>query len=215
MATPLTKFLPFVSAEAPGAGEPMLIDAIRDSCIEFCELSHAVRMTLDPVDLEVGVSEYEIAAPPGLAILRAMDVWLRGRKIAPTAPGDVRDPEILSGAVVRTGTPSAVVFVGGGSVIVDPAPNERVASGLIVRASLKPKRDSASVPDELYEDFVDTIASGALARLMAAGGNLPFANPGLAVAKRAMFRAGVLGAMLKASTGGQATMESRARLRRI
>ena len=58
--------------------------------------------------------------------------------------------------------------------------DKKYANGLTMRVALKPTRAAESVEDEIYEDYVETIAAGAISRLMLSP-EKPYTNEKLAI----------------------------------
>jgi hypothetical protein len=212
----LEDFVPYFAAEVPGAGEPLMLRVVLDTCIDICEQSHGIRLTLDPITLTADVPDYDVELPSGLALIKVTDAWVDGTSIQRILnPEDMRDSSTLTLTSTSRGQPNTLYFTGGTSFIVKPTPETTLTDGLVMFAAVKPKRDAVSVPDELLNDYAEVVAAGACARLMAMGGNQPFANTQLAPVKLAMYKAGVNRVMVKARLGGMGMRHPRVRIRRI
>lgn len=170
----LDKFLPYVLPNADGCPIPAAEQAIMSAAIEFCERSHAWNARLDPIAVDALTAEVDIDVEAGSAVETIITAEFAGKEIQPKSEADLI--EILGeGWRERTGTVTNFFLIGNAMrLVLIPAD----AGSLVVRAAYRPLRSSNVLPDVLFEEHVEAIASGALAKLYATP-NKPFSNPGL------------------------------------
>lgn len=169
----LTEFLPHVLPQVPGCADILAVHAIREAAIEFCERSLAAReeqaaQTLTAADLPL-----DVAVPTGARLVKVLAVTLDGSEL------DV--------AAWRQPNPTQLTLISPPSA----------SFTLALTVAYAPLRNASSVDDWLYQHYADGIAAGALARLMSMAA-MPFANPELAMFKRAAFLSAIDGARIEA-----------------
>lgn len=154
------RWLPFILPFAANCPTEIAIHHIRQSAIEFLELTHAWQQDLTPVMSIAGVDEYAMGVPPGAAAV----------KLFAFAANDVPGATIDGAAGRREsgwqrGGDLAAWVVDRQTVGINPAPQ---SDGIVLRfaASLKPSQAANEVPESVFENHADEIASGALARLL-------------------------------------------------
>ncbi len=169
---PLTSFLPRLLPNVMGCSEPLALQALLDSAIDFCDQSLAVVQTLDPVTLPAGVGSFELDTPNQTVVAQVLNVWFDGYLVAPQPQFQATD---LAGA---DGTPRYYygqeldeVY----NITFLPAPDTTVQNGTLVRAALKPTRTATQVPSVLFERYLDAVVAGAQAILHAVQ-DQPYSN---------------------------------------
>lgn len=188
-------FFPYVLTEVPGAPEPVVLLAIRNSCIEFCEKSLVLTRDHDPITLLQGINDYELEPPDGYLVVKVQKAWVENNPIDPIAPDIVRDAAVYNRlfASYSTGsgsTPKGYLQKEERSISVWPLPDKRYPNGLTLRVALKPTRASSQIDDVIFEDYAEIIASGALHRLMSSAGKA-YTSPELAGVHKLKFDQGV------------------------
>jgi uncharacterized protein YbdZ (MbtH family) len=210
-------FLSRVLIEVPGCAEISAIQAIRDACIEFCEKSLVLVRDHDPVTVQQGVVDYDLEPPTGTLVIKIMQAWLDDAKLEPAAPDQVRHAALYNRDYASyqsaASTPLVYVQKDERTVSLWPVPDKTYTNGLTMRVALKPTRSSSAVDDAIFEEYAETIASGALARLMISPGK-PYTNPQVSGAHRLMFGQGVNVARQR-SGHGHVRSNLSVRLRRI
>lgn len=158
----LTSFLPRLLPNVMGCSEPLALQALLDSAIDFCGNSLAVVQTLDPITVPSGTASFELDVPAQTSVAQVMNVWFDGMLIGP-------QPQFQATDVAGTnGTPR--YYYGeeideAYSLTFMPAPDVTVSNGTVVRVALKPTRNATTVPTVLFERYVDAIVAGAQAIL--------------------------------------------------
>jgi hypothetical protein len=160
--TPLANFdrwLPFVLPFAPNCPSEVAIHHIRQTAIEFLETTHAWQQELTPVLSIAGIDEYAMGLPPGAA---AVKLFAFAANDQPGTPVDGAAGRRLS----RSASGDLAAWVVDRSTVgVAPAPT---ADGILLRfsVSLKPTQAAIEVPESVFENHAEAIASGALYRLL-------------------------------------------------
>lgn len=158
---PLEDFSPFLNIEVDGVPRPFMLDALRHTCVEFCQQTLLATETLPAITMSANVSEYELE--PSLCdseVARVLDVWVNGARIAPVTPTIGRQMLMRS----DSSSPAAYYCTSPGELVVVPAP--ATASSLVVAVAVMPASDADNVPDMLYKNYRGAIIRGAAARLM-------------------------------------------------
>lgn len=173
MAKALTDFAKYVRQDAPGCAEPILLDAILDTCIDFCTrtelLSEIVKQAMVVDTKTYTLTPTDAATYP--ARLRAVT-----NDGVPLTPTDAASYTLLP-ARTEAGVPTTYFSPTRNQITLAPVPN--TTTPLEFDLVLRPTRAATSVHDVLLEEWVTAIADGARARLLASAGR-PWANAELA-----------------------------------
>lgn len=196
--TDLDEFLPNIRMYAPGVADPTAYFAIRQAAIEFCERTRFWRYE---DDFNIAADDCEGLLAPQDAVIHEVDgVWFEGRKLRPVTPDKLDDllPGWRSGAVPTTGAPAYVTQLLPNTVSLVPFGSGRVKLSLI----LKPSQNAEQLPDFLANQQRETIAWGALARILLIP-NQSFTNPEMGAAFGQSFQQRLDGKSTLGSTGQQ------------
>jgi hypothetical protein len=155
----LDLFMPFIEPHVVGAADPLVRQMLVGTLIDFCEKTQVVERTLDFLDAVAGEAEYEFTATGQQEIVQLKRVWFRGVPLNPVAPPHVFAVGAFTAPTVL-GDPRAGQKIG-----LYPTPDKTEVGVLVARASIKPRRSATAVEDVLFDDWVDAIAAGTLARL--------------------------------------------------
>ena len=145
-----------------GVSEPLAKQALIDSAITFCDQSLAVTVNLDPMTIPIGTSAMELEAPDQTTIAQILLVWFDKQLLNPVPYGQLTNIFREDGQPVDYTVEYIEEVV---NLMVYPAPNKLVSSGLLVRAALRPTRDATQLHDILYQRYSDGIISGAISIL--------------------------------------------------
>lgn len=205
MAKSYDEFYPWVLPEVPGCPEIAAIQAIRDSVINFCELSLIHQADHDPVATVAQRADYDLETPvSGTRIVKVMKAWHKGQELQPGAPDQVRDPSVynqsIGGYTTTYSTPRAFIQKDSESISLLPIPDQSLASAITMRVALAPLRNTTTCEDFLFEEWVEPIAAGAVAKLQLSPGK-PYSNPATAAINLSNFKAGVNAARQQATRG--------------
>jgi len=205
-------FLSRVMPEVAGCPEPVAIQAIKDTCIEFCTRSNALQQDLDPVTLIANQSEYDLEPPAGYRVSRVMKVWRGDTELTPAAPDMIRVPDAYR-ATAGSAAPTFYFQKTASTISFLDVPKVTERNVVTIRAAITPTRASTTIDDEILELWAEEIAHGAKYRLMLVPGK-PYSNPQSSAVEKALFDAGVNKAMLQASRG-YVRSSMRVKLRKI
>ena len=221
MSTALSSWEKKIMPDVPGVPYPAMIDAVRDACIEFCKETWLYTYDLDRISIVAETQSYTLTVPTAAygEIIAADEVkykqdGLDDDQFVTLNPLSVEDKERAYGAswIFQTApTPSEFWLGSDKTLYLHRIPTVASAEGLLVKVILKPAEDCTTVPDFLWTDHRDTIASGAKADLLSRKG-MPWYDPQLSGAFKAMFTNGYNNAkMIKAV--GYTTRPLRVRMR--
>lgn len=203
--TPYESFFPYVLHEVPGAPDPVVVMAIRNACIEFCERSLILTRDHDPITLTPRVVDYDLEPPiKDTLIIKIQKVFVERNAINPLSPDHVATADIYNRRYeayeANPSTPNYYLQKDERTITVWPMPDKVYRNALTMRVAMKPTRDSESVEDVIYEDYAEVIAAGALSRLMASSGK-PYNNIQMAAVHKMAFERGVNLAKLRMNAG--------------
>jgi len=160
----LTDFLPDVAPSVPGCPQALMLDAIRNACMRFCEDAWIIRETLAAIDVNIGVDEYTMTASAGRKPVGIVNFLFDSRQI------DIKTEEELD--IIDSGWRTADPGVAFYASMLTPdtfklnrVPAEAIVGGMIVRIATKPSNTATAVDDLLYRDWRDAIRYGALEEL--------------------------------------------------
>ena len=203
MSTAHTAFLDYVLPHVPGCTNEMALLEIKSTIIEFCEKSLILQTDHDPVTAVSGTIDYDLEPPKDRLVVRVMKAWYKGQELEEMAPDDIDTPSVYnqnSGYHVHRADPLQFFQKDARTFSVYPIPNETVRQSITLRVALKPTRSATTIDDLIYEEYAETIGSGAISRLALSPGK-PYSNPQLANAHHALFHAGLNVARDRAQNG--------------
>lgn len=178
-----TSWIPFVQVDVPGCPRALMLDAIRQAVIEFCQDSMFWRLRMDPMTTQANVNQYELDTPSYTTIVSVRSLVYDGRALEERNVDDMdnHDPSWRT----KQGTPYAYAFLDPNTVILSTTPTD---TGIEFNATiaLKPTQDSVWCDDSIFEEYRDAITAGACARLMLSA-NKAWSNPQLAAVKQGIF----------------------------
>jgi hypothetical protein len=187
--------------------------AINSSLIDFCQQT-MLYQSLDTQDVTATKQEYRVALPPNSKLIKILGVWHISDWLPPVSVEAVRSGVALRGAVVTsTNTVSPLASTPRNyfqksptdtTLQLYPIPVDTIVKGLLVRAAFRPTRTATTVDDEIFNEWVEVIAAGALQRLFAMPAQ-PFYNAKAAADYARVFSDGCRAAEIKARMGAAAT----------
>lgn len=187
--TNLESFLPWVNVHVFGASEPLAIQALRSSCIDFCKRTDIVQQVTAAQNIVADQQDYTTAVPASMVLVRILGVAHRDRWLSGPPPGDIRTATALRGADIGTaqvlrGDPRYYFQKTSGATAVSlyPIPDTALTGGLLIKASFAPSVSATEVDDVLFNEWVDGIAMGAVYRLQMTPGQAFTSNPAPALA---------------------------------
>jgi len=185
--TAMTEWTPLVQVEVQNVPYLLMVDAIRQSAIEFCERTRVWRYELTPFDTTVDqagdpVSEYTLTVASESRVTAIESLTYDGRPLIEQGMDwlDENDP----GWRTKTGSPYQYVLRDNGKILLDRLPPEGVEMAGTV--ALKPTQTGTAVGDVVFNDYREAITAGALERLRMMA-DKPWSNPNDAQYARATF----------------------------
>lgn len=185
MSVLLTKFATKVAVEVANCPRPIIVEAVLQACIQFCDLSNAWKEWLDPIAVSTTERAIEIEHPDKARVIKVLNARFDDKKIDPILPNDA-DRLYPGWDIDLSGTVESIFLRTRDEARLCPHPD---ADGdLVLEATLRPSEDSISVADFIYYDHAQTIAKGAKAYLMAQVGH-KWSNPARAQQLQSEFEA--------------------------
>jgi hypothetical protein len=173
-------FYPYILPSVPGALESLVDQHIRDICLDFCTKTLIVQKTLDPVETEVGVADYDLAPPADMRVHLVLQAWLDRRELSAfNADSPHAQVGLFNAAFNDNGYITGLVRNDDLTFTLNAIPTE--VQTITMRAALKPTRDAETVDDLLFNDYAFEIGQGVLSRLMRIP-KQPFTDPASAKA---------------------------------
>lgn len=162
--------------EVVGCPEPLLDQALLQTAYDFCDQSGVWDEIQDPQTIKAGVADYDIERPSEGIMLRVREVWVDDRAITFQPIREVNHMSKSGGTPVYYNAAADR-----SQVRLFPTPSA-TGSKLKVRAVYAPSMAATNLPDFLFHRYIDGIASGTKARLMATvGPGITWSNPQMAV----------------------------------
>jgi hypothetical protein len=200
----LNLFLPHIMPYAMGCPKVNARQALVSAAIEFCEQTLLVRATLAAVDLVAGTYTYTPTTPTHEAMVMPVGAWFKGAELAPVAADEIHNPQAFAASIpdveAETGDPREFFALTAGQIGLYPIPETSESGVLLVRAALRPTRAATQLEDVLLEDWVETLAAGALYRLHSTAGQA-YTDAAQAERRFIEFRRGIQRAKVEASRG--------------
>lgn len=160
------QFLNQVTQYVPDVSEFVAIDAIRNAAIEFCTKSLYWQLTLDPIPVVQNQANYILETPVDTKVIQIISAYFDENLLVPQSPDRLADIYRMGDWQTMTGSPQYITQIIKPEVVVVPTP-VNATGNLSVRVALAPTRDSQEIDSEIFEQWAETIAMGARARLYA------------------------------------------------
>ena len=157
----LPEVLPNLAADP---SEPVTVAAIKRACIQFCRESWVWKALPDPADLVAGETTYDLEARSGADVSAVINVTANGVPLK-NRNSPWLDTELPGWRTTRA-TPKYYTQVNTQQVIIAPVPDLNVTGGLVMTLAMQPSQKATGLPDWLYNQYLYSLAHGALAYLM-------------------------------------------------
>lgn len=193
----LSVFLPHIKQYAPGVATPTAYFGIRQAAIDFCQRTKTWRYE-DDFDISADDAE-QITTPSNSVLVDLERVLFEGNDLLPKTTAWLDDN--VRGWRINADGGSVAQYVTQteqNTIRLVPA----AAGHVNIYAWLKPSQDADQVPDYLGDQYRETIAHGALARILMMP-NMPFSNPQLGAMFLGLFNAALDTFQNKGSMGQQ------------
>lgn len=192
---PYSDWLNDVQPDVPGCPRVVILDAVRQTAIRFCQDTMLWRYNMEPLITQVGVREYELDYPLETRVVSVRAMIWKGKKLDEKS-ADVLDSEDPAWRT-RKGQPDGYVFDDPNTILLSHEPQtEHELSATLV---LKPSQTSQVCGDILFEEYRKEIAAGAISMLMLMP-KKPWTDYELAAQKEAVFLTAINKAKVRASS---------------
>jgi hypothetical protein len=159
-------FLPEVMQFVKDVPEVVALNAIRNSCIEFCQETRYIQQHLDPMAGVANIGTYDLEANEGTyKIADIVECWYGDQFLVPRSIEQLTQIYRTTDWNTLDGNPYYYYRPSSQEIRLVPYPQITQANKIRVLAALKPSRASTTVQEEIFERFLEDIAYGARARL--------------------------------------------------
>lgn len=187
MSVSLQSFLPWVAPWVRDCPDPVMLGAIRDSAIEFCNQSCWWTEKLDPVSVYVNISTYELDLPLDADLVVIDSMRVGGRPVKPVTREHLNARYGYTDWKTLKGQPAYYTLTTPAEVQLIPYPQETILNGLEVTVCLRPAMGALYLPEQIYGRWAEQIGYGARARLHTVPSQ-SYTDPGMAQSMGLLFR---------------------------
>lgn len=159
---PVSTFFSRLLPNVIGCPEPLAQQALVDSAIAVCDQALVVQVDLAPVPVLEGVRDYELGMPPQQELSQVMRVWAGDSMLGPIPSFQASGVEVMPGSPRYYYTRDIGETM---NIRLLPTPDRGNAEGLRVRVATRPTRNATQFHSSLFNEWVDVVVDGALARL--------------------------------------------------
>lgn len=165
--TAFTGFYDYLMPDIPNLGAAVALQAIRESCIEFCERSLVYTYDHPAIDVVAATHTYTITPESGTRTVDLLSVRHNNKALVP-ATEDELDATYLDWRSTGTGIPDYYLStIDRASVRLVKTPADGFTGGLVVKIAQAPLSSATTVPDWIFERYRQAIVHGAKYRLFA------------------------------------------------
>ena len=199
-------FYEYVFPSVQGCPTSIVKHALRSACIDFCARTLIWKQDSILNDVSAGQSLYTFAPPTGAKVVTPYRVAIKDADSGKDKELTAYSLETLESfsANWREETadyPDKYVLITDDTIKLIGIPTKDIPESLSAGVALKPTRDAEDCPSFLYEDWAETIAAGALAKLHASKEKV-WAIPELVSYYTKLYRDGISRARSKATKSG-------------
>lgn len=174
-----------------------------DAAIAFCEESQAVRQWVTPISTVAGTSTYTLSGDADQQVSRVLAVLVNNMPIYSAPRGQ-------EGYAQSTNSQQPSYYytkpnVADVDLVLCPTPDAVYTVKVLV--AMRPRRSSIQLTDELFHQWVEPIAAGALYRILMTPGQ-PFSDPAGAMAQGQLAISGARKARIASESGQVRTTSS-------
>lgn len=195
MAATWIQFAREVLPAVPGCSPLIAENAIRSAVIDLCQKARVWRETLAAINVVQDQAAYVLTPSAGSRIISSVNVTYNEESIEADTEEDM-DYVYGDWRLLPTGTPTKYLFMSPETLTLNKKPAAAITGGLIVRVTVKPTVDATDCDDLIRDDWLDVVADGAKAKLMAIPGQ-PWSNLAEARYLKKEFRKGVARARIR------------------
>ena len=190
VTVPFEEFLPEVMQFCPDVPEHIAVNAIRNTCIDFCTRTYYWQINVPTISVVQGQANYAIQTPADTKLVGIISAYYDTNLLIPQPPDTLASIYRMGNWQEVQGSPQYYTQIIKPEIVLVPYPYEDRADVLNVRVAIAPLRDSTEVTSELYENFLDVIANGARSVLYGTPGQPYFDRQSSKDCER-VYRAGV------------------------
>lgn len=194
------EFLPEVMQFCPDVPEHIAFNAVRNTCIEFCEKTRYWQYSVPAISVVEGQNSYLVQTPADTKMVGIVSAYYDTNLLIPQGPDTLASIYRMGDWQQIEGTPQYITQITKPEVILVPTPYQDKASALHLRVSLAPLRDAAEIDSQIYEQFLDVIANGARSILYGTPGQPYFDRTSAKDCER-VFRTGISNARIAVDKG--------------
>lgn len=192
---PYENWINDIQPDVAGCPRIVIIDAVRQTVIRFCQETMLWRYDMEPLITQIGVRDYELDFPLETRVVSVRAMSWKGRKLDEKSADvlDAEDPRWRT----RQGQPDAYVFADPNTILLshEPIAQEELSATLV----LKPTQSSQRCGDIIWEEYRKEIAAGAISMLMLMP-KKPWTDYELAAQKESVFLTATNKAKVRASS---------------
>ena len=193
---PYTQWLPYVQVNVPDCPKALIVEAIRQKVIEFCQRSLFLRQELDSFYTVADDNEYDLSPPVDNNIAQLLMLKVNKRELQPKTQDDLE--EIYQEWRDQSGEPSYFFLKNTNTAILVPKPIGVYPVRILV--ALKPTQAAQGVDESIFEEYKDAIKHGALAYLMLMA-EKTWSNPNMSAFYQSQFDAAIQESKMRAEKG--------------
>lgn len=171
-----TQFLREIIPYVRDVPEIVVVQAVRNATIQFCERTRVLQTNLDPMDVNARVSVYDFQPDIGYKVVDIMEAWYGDQLLIPKAVEELTRIYRTSNWNDLDGNPYYYFRSRTQEITLVPSPRTDETAKLKLRVAVTPSRDSDTVDGEIYERYYEFISLGARARLFDTA-NQPYYDP--------------------------------------
>lgn len=193
---PYTQWLPYVQVNVPDCPKALIVEAIRQKVIEFCQKSLFLRQELDGFYTVADDNEYDLSPPVDNNIAQLLMLKVNKRELEPKTQDDLE--EIYQEWRDQEGQPSYFFLKNTNTAILVPKPIGVYPVRILV--ALKPTQAAQGVDEIIFEEYKDAIKHGALAYLMLMA-EKTWSNPNMSAFYQSQFDAAIQESKIRSEQG--------------
>lgn len=197
MATTInvSKILPFVVPEVPGAPDALVARQIMLAANDFCIATGVWDEIQDPTIIIDRVHTYDVEVPKNAQVATIKNIWMPNRELIPTTMNQVQ--QFIPNWQTSTGAEPVYYNAAQDwtTYRIFPIPENANKVKMTLRVAYAPDQFGSVLPSFLMDRWLDEITAGAKARLMAMPGKA-WTNPPAAIYNQRLYDDGVLEAKI-------------------
>jgi len=193
---PYTQWLPYIQVNVPDCPKALIVEAIRQKVIEFCQRSLFLRQELDGFYTVADDNEYDLSPPVDNTIAQLLMLKVNKRELQPKTQDDLE--EIYQEWRDQSDEPQYFFLKNTNTAILVPKPIGVYPVRILV--ALKPTQAAQGVDESIFEEYKDAIKHGALAYLMLMA-EKTWSNPNMSAFYQSQFDAAIQESKMRAEKG--------------